>query len=84
MPRPETTLDILERGLALCPELAPPEIRSERAPTIDDLKPLILEEGCGFRPGREGGIRLETERIEVPNAGGRKVPVVHNYGYVLS
>ncbi|KAI0060748.1 D-aspartate oxidase [Artomyces pyxidatus] len=80
-PRPETTIDILQRGLALCPELAPPSVRAERTPTIDDLKPLIVEEGCGLRPGRKGGIRLESERVAVPGAHGRKVPVVHNYGH---
>ncbi|KAI0053121.1 D-amino-acid oxidase [Auriscalpium vulgare] len=81
VPRPETTLDILSRGLALCPELAPPTVRAERAPTVDDLKPLIIEEGCGLRPGRKGGIRLEAEWFALPEAGGRKVPVVHNYGH---
>ncbi|KAL4251957.1 DAMOX/DASOX family protein [Abortiporus biennis] len=76
--RPETTVDILTRGLALCPELAPPEIRAQRAPTIDDLYPIIVEEGCGFRPGRRGGIRHDTEWID--SAKG-KIPLVFNYGH---
>lgn len=75
--RPETTTDILERVFALCPELVSPEIRAQRAPTVDDIRPLIIEEGCGFRPGRRGGIRLETEWIEGKKG---KIPVVHNYG----
>ena len=75
--RPSTTTEILERVLALCPELAPPEVRAQRAPTVDDLRPLILEEGCGFRPSRKGGVRVEAEKL---NLGGRELPVVHNYG----
>ena len=79
MPRPEITQDILERGFALCPELASPDIRVEREPTIDDVLPHIVSEGCGFRPARKGGIRLEVEWTE--GIGGRgKVPVIHNYG----
>ena len=81
MPRPEITQDILERGFALCPELASPDIRVERKPTIDDVLPHIVSEGCGFRPARKGGIRLEVEWTE--GIGGRgRVPVIHNYGWV--
>ena len=79
MPRPEITQDIIERGFALCPELASPDIRVERKPTIDDVSPHIVSEGCGFRPGRKGGIRLEVEWTD--GIGGRgRVPVIHNYG----
>jgi len=83
-PRPETTEAILERTLALCPELVPPEVREQYAAdkehkfTIADLKPIILEEGCGFRPARKGGIRLEREELEGTN---RKAIVVYNYGH---
>jgi hypothetical protein len=66
---------------ALCPELAPPEIRNQRPPTLDDVLPLIIEEGCGLRPARKGGIRLETELFEAGK--NTKVPVVFNYGCVL-
>ncbi|GJE86501.1 D-amino-acid oxidase [Phanerochaete sordida] len=76
--RPETTTDILERCLALCPELVPPEVRAERTPTIDDLRPLIVEEGCGFRPARKGGVRIDVEWIK---AGEKEIPVVMNYGH---
>jgi D-aspartate oxidase/D-amino-acid oxidase len=80
MPRPEITQDILERGFALCPELASPDIRVERKPTIDDVLPHIISVGCGFRPARKGGIRLEVEWTE--GVGGRgRVPVIHNYGH---
>lgn len=75
--RPETTTEILQRALALCPELSPPEIRDSRAPTIDDLRPLVLEEGCGFRPARKGGVRLDTEWI---TNGMKDIPLVFNYG----
>lgn len=58
-PRPETTQMIKERGIALCPELLPEDKRSARR--IEDLD--VIEEGCGLRPTRKGGIRLEIERI---------------------
>ena len=78
--RPEQTSDVLERALQLCPQLAPPEIRSVREPTVEDLLPLIIEEGCGFRPVRKGGVRLEVEWFGTRTGG--KVPVVYNYGWV--
>ncbi|EKM56489.1 uncharacterized protein PHACADRAFT_172168 [Phanerochaete carnosa HHB-10118-sp] len=76
--RPETTTDILKRCLALCPELAPPEVRSVRTPTVDDLLPLVLEEGCGFRPARKGGVRLDVDWV---NVGDKEIPIVFNYGH---
>ncbi|KAF9239269.1 hypothetical protein BU15DRAFT_74692 [Melanogaster broomeanus] len=76
-PREETTTDILTRALALVPELAPPSIIN---PTVDDLRPLIIDVGCGLRPAREGGIRVEVERVESSRRG-RKIPVVFNYGH---
>ncbi|KAI0765264.1 D-amino-acid oxidase [Fomes fomentarius] len=78
--RPETTTDILRRCLALCPELVPPEIRAEREGTIEDVHALIVEEGCGFRPQRKGGIRLDVEWV--PGRQGKgKFPIVFNYGH---
>jgi len=79
-PRPEITTDILQRVFILCPELAPPEIRAMREPTVEDLLPLILEEGCGLRPARAGGVRIELEWFE-DLKGKRNVPIVHNYGH---
>jgi len=79
IPRHETTLDILKRGFALCPELAPPEIRAQREPVLQDLQPIIIEEGCGLRPARKGGIRLEVDWVAVQNQ--KKVPIVFNYGH---
>jgi len=78
--RPSTTEAILERCLALCPEIAPPQIRFERAPTVDDLRPLILEDGCGFRPARKGGIRLDVDWID-SGRGTDRIPMVFNYGH---
>lgn len=80
LPRPETTRDILERGFAMCPELAPPEVRKQREPTLEDVLPLIIEEGCGLRPARKDGIRLEMEWFEAGK--NTRVPVVFNYGYL--
>ncbi|KAG0707887.1 hypothetical protein DFH29DRAFT_994524 [Suillus ampliporus] len=79
VPRPETTEDILVRVLQLTPELAPPHTRLDREPTVEDLRPIIVETGCGLRPGRKGGIRLEVGWLDVPSRG--KVPVVYNYGH---
>jgi len=79
--RPETTIDILERGIALYPELAPPSVRNEREPTVEDLKALIIEEGCGLRPARMGGIRLHSEWVADPGSEGHMVPIIHNYGH---
>ncbi|KAI5996464.1 hypothetical protein F5J12DRAFT_772686 [Pisolithus orientalis] len=79
VPREEDRSYVLAGVLAICPELAPPEVRAERMPTIDDLRPLIVEEGCGLRPGRKGGIRLEAEWFEASPQ--TKIPVVYNYGH---
>ncbi|KAJ8088442.1 hypothetical protein PM082_022515 [Marasmius tenuissimus] len=78
--RSETTEAILRRGLSLCPELAPPEIRAQRTPTVDDVRPLIVESGCGLRPARKGGIRLETLFFHLEGKE-KKIPVVTNYGH---
>ncbi|KAK1229836.1 hypothetical protein PQX77_007088, partial [Marasmius sp. AFHP31] len=78
--RPETTEAILRRGLSLCPELAPPEIRAQRKPTVDDIRPLIVELGCGLRPARKGWLRLETLFFRLEGKE-KKIPVITNYGH---
>jgi len=78
-PLPEITRDILERCLKLCPELVPEDVRAVREPTVDDLKPLIIEENCGLRPGRVGGIRLES--VQMPTRDQKNIPVIYNYGH---
>ncbi|KAG6332546.1 hypothetical protein ID866_6545 [Astraeus odoratus] len=79
VPRKEDRDRILTGAVAIFPELAPPEVRAVRTPTTDDLRPLIIDEGCGLRPGRKGGVRLEAEWFYVePRI---KIPVIHNYGH---
>ncbi|KAG8907549.1 hypothetical protein FRB99_003707 [Tulasnella sp. 403] len=84
-PRPETTDSILHRTLTIFPELVPPPVRAKYSDdpthrfTIEDLKPIIIENGCGLRPARKGGIRLESEVMQGTTP--RKVIVVHNYGH---
>ena len=73
---------MLKRGLALCPELAPPELRASRTPTIEDILPIVKEEACGLRPMRKDGVRIELAYLSACN--GRKIPVVYNYGKVDS
>ncbi|KIK66623.1 hypothetical protein GYMLUDRAFT_37780 [Collybiopsis luxurians FD-317 M1] len=105
-PRPETTLDILTRGLKLCPEFVSssspstdPLIMtttntrsdSDEAKTMegDDLlekiKPIIIEEGCGLRPARHGGVRIEAQDIEIDSSSAeqtkKRVSLIHNYGH---
>ncbi|CUA69248.1 hypothetical protein RSOLAG22IIIB_08373 [Rhizoctonia solani] len=82
-PRPETVDDIIFRTLAITPEIAPPASREGgRKPTVEDVKRIIIENGCGFRPARNGGIRLETGSVEWIDEGMRKeTPVVFNYGH---
>ncbi|KAJ7687151.1 hypothetical protein B0H17DRAFT_1160504 [Mycena rosella] len=76
----DTTLDILKRGLAFCLELTPPEIRTQREPVLEDLQSVIIEEGCGLRPARKSGIRLEVEWAD-NSQDQKKVPVIFNYGH---
>jgi len=83
-PIPEITNGILERCLELCPELVPPEKRIEgKAPSVEDLKPLIIEEGCGLRPARKSGLRIEKDYLQIEGMGhlSRKIPLVYNYGH---
>ncbi|KAF8837094.1 nucleotide-binding domain-containing protein, partial [Paxillus ammoniavirescens] len=85
VPRAEDREIVLTRALALSADLAPPSIRATREPTIEDLRPLIVDEGCGLRPGRKGGIRLEVEWIDSETSEGqeqrKRIPVVYNYGH---
>lgn len=79
--RPEVTRDILERANSLCPELATPLLRgTSRAPSADDLYPLIVDMGCGMRPGRQGGVRLEGSFLDIKDLPA-KIPLIYNYGY---
>ncbi|KAF9011813.1 hypothetical protein BDQ17DRAFT_1344887 [Cyathus striatus] len=68
LPRHETRIDIIERILTIYPDIAPPEVRAERAPTVEDILPIIVDDACGFRPGRKDGVRLEVEWFERPKS----------------
>ncbi|KAF8600603.1 hypothetical protein BDV93DRAFT_510783 [Ceratobasidium sp. AG-I] len=83
-PRPETIDDIIRRALALSPLIAPPESRENgRTPTVEDVRSIIIESGCGLRPARKGGIRLETGSVEYMLDGkGHATPLVFNYGEI--
>ncbi|EJT99463.1 D-aspartate oxidase [Dacryopinax primogenitus] len=79
-PRPETTRDIIERTLAIAPEIAPPAAREGgRSPTVEDVESIVIESGCGFRPGRKGGVRLEEDQMT--NSKGETIPVIYHYGH---
>jgi len=81
-PLEDITEDILIRCLKLCPELVTgsPEFASKTsAPSVEDLRYFVIEEGCGLRPARRGGIRLELDWLDVSPEG--KIPVIHHYGH---
>ncbi|KAF8339534.1 uncharacterized protein EI90DRAFT_3279207 [Cantharellus anzutake] len=94
-PLKEITEDILRRCLKLCPELVTgsPEFKSStsgpeaegggtpRKVTVDDLRPFIIEEGCGLRPARKGGIRFEVDWLSAAESTNGKIPVIHHYGH---
>ncbi|GAA5868311.1 hypothetical protein JCM1840_005631 [Sporobolomyces johnsonii] len=75
LPRPALSHRIKTRCLALNRNLLPPHKRETG--TIDDLD--VVEEAVGLRPTREGGIRLEVERVATND--GRELPLIHNYGH---
>lgn len=63
-PDPNLAIRIMKRAVAMCPELT-------GGKGIEHLD--IIRHGVGLRPVREGGNRIEKERIE-------GTWVVHNYG----
>lgn len=73
--RQETSEMIMRRGIALCPDLLPEDKRAEG--TIEDLD--VVEYGCGFRPSRHGGPRIEIDKESVVWEN-KEVKVLHNYG----
>ncbi|PWY96605.1 D-amino-acid oxidase [Aspergillus sclerotioniger CBS 115572] len=66
LPDPNLATRIMKRAVALCPELV------EKGQGIEGLD--IIRHGVGLRPLREGGPRVEAEKID-------GVSVVHNYGH---
>ena len=77
-PRPETMVSICERALKICPELVSSTL--EKPATVENLKTQIVNEGCGLRPARVGGVRLEYETLKPLISGVKEVPMVYNYG----
>ena len=66
---------IIERCLALWGDLTPTQL--DRTPTRSDVEALVEGEGCGLRPARKGGVRLESEEIAYK---GKMLAMIHNYG----
>ncbi|PYI01894.1 FAD dependent oxidoreductase [Aspergillus sclerotiicarbonarius CBS 121057] len=66
LPDPNLATRIMKRAVALCPELV------EKGQGVEGLD--IIRHGVGLRPLREGGPRVEAEKID-------GVSVVHNYGH---
>lgn len=68
---------IMRRAVEMLPELVP------AGAGIGGLD--IIRHGVGLRPARDGGVRLEKERVAAGNdaggGGGGSAWVVHNYGH---
>lgn len=64
-PDPEIAERIMKRAVELCPALT-------GGKSWDNLD--VIRHGVGLRPYREGGVRIEREKID-------GVEVVHNYGH---
>lgn len=65
-PDPNLAQRIMDRAVSICPSLVP---------TTGKVRELsVIRHGVGLRPMREGGIRVEREKIG-------KEWVVHNYGH---
>jgi D-amino-acid oxidase len=83
-PRPDVTRQILSRVLELVPEIVPPRLRANPngPPQVEDALPLVIDEGCGLRPARHGGIRLAVDWVSAgpESTTTKKVPVIYNYG----
>lgn len=71
-PDPNTALRLLTRIAAVHPTLR------AAGKTAADLD--VIRHGVGLRPYRAGGVRLESEQIDLVESKG-KVWVVHNYGH---
>jgi len=77
IPNPETAASIMRRTLAICPDILPPDKRAMGR--IEDL--VVIEHGCGLRPSRKGGIRIELDLRSLKDANGQALPLIHNYGH---
>lgn len=66
LPDPNLANRIMERAIAICPQLV------KKGQGIEGLD--IVRHGVGLRPMRNGGPRIEKDQVE-------GVSVVHNYGH---
>jgi len=64
-------------------DVGPPLVsEDEEAIPLSALKANIVEAGCGLRPAREGGVRLDVEwHTAGKNKDVTRIPVVYNYGH---
>ncbi|KAJ1033406.1 hypothetical protein NDA13_001397 [Ustilago tritici] len=74
-PRPETTKRILERCIALVPQLVDPKKTTGLTkPRVEDID--VVGVNVGLRPARRDGARLERALQDID-----EVKVIYNYGY---
>ncbi|KAI9376410.1 FAD dependent oxidoreductase [Aspergillus egyptiacus] len=66
LPDPNLAIRIMKRAISICPELV------AEGQGVEGLD--IVRHGVGLRPLRDGGPRIEAEKID-------GVAVVHNYGH---
>ena len=70
-PRRETRRKLLSKAVELFPEF------------VDDVEKFdVVRDNVGFRPAREGGVRIESENVDLngEGAGGGQGRVVYGYG----
>ncbi|KAJ3110512.1 hypothetical protein HDU96_006516 [Phlyctochytrium bullatum] len=67
-PDMEIARGIMERCIAVCPELV-----------VNGKLPEIVEHSVGLRPTREGGVRLDAQYAKT--ASGREILLINNYGH---
>ncbi|KAJ2832748.1 hypothetical protein GGI24_001111 [Coemansia furcata] len=77
----ELTQQILQRTLSLEPALLPSSMRElDASKRVRELQASIISVGVGFRPMREGGVRLETQEY-IDSVSGKPFVAVHCYGH---
>lgn len=79
-PREETIHDIIRRSQSICPNLLPPHLTAGQGMNSKaEMDNLVVDHLVGFRPSREGGVRLEQG--PVLDMGEGPVKVIYNYGH---
>jgi glycine/D-amino acid oxidase-like deaminating enzyme len=74
-PREGTKADIMRRAVEICPTLPP----QHASGSWEVLRSIVLDHLVGFRPSREGGVRLEAGPDR--SLSGQRVSIVYNYGH---